>query len=208
VRTIRVLLATLVAVPLLAWSASALAITWILRDVERPVPSKEALTFVHRGLACIEPSPAQRVAIQHRPQLRGRTLTGIAKEVALRVWLDRRYEPDELIRLQGDTAWFGRGAYGVEAGARAWFGKPAKELSTAQAALLVGMLQYPAKTDPTRHHARALKRRQYVLGAWQLCGLIPPGTAISLESVSVLDGLLQFSQQTVRGHEGTALARP
>jgi hypothetical protein len=202
VRALRVSLATLVALGLLAYSASALSIWWLLREVDRPVPSKEALTFVHRGLACIERSAAEHVARQHRHVLRGRTLTRVLQELALRVWLERRYETDQLTRLQGDTAWLGRGAFGVEAGAEAWFGKPANELSTSQAALLVGMVQNPNGTDPTRAPAQALQRRQYVLGAWQRCGLVPAGTAIALESVSVLEGVRPRATATSDPDEG------
>jgi penicillin-binding protein 1A len=189
-RALRVLLATLIAVPLLAWSASEGAIALTLRDVDRPRAPKVAPSLAHRGLACVEGSSAKAVA---RLQLRNagwRSLERIPREWALTLWLTRRYESDELIRMQGDSMWFGRGARGLEAGSQAWFGKPLSELSSAQTALLVGMAQGPSNYDPTRHPGRAAQRRQFVLGKLQTCGLVPPGSAIAIHGTSAMDGVV------------------
>ena len=190
VRALRVLLATLVAVPLIAWSASEAAIAWVLRDVERPAAPKEAPTLAHRGLACVEPKAAFGVAAQRRARLGGPALARIAREWALALWLSRRYDSDELIRMQGDGTYLGRGAYGLEAGAQAWFGRPLNELSHAQAALLVGIASAPAQLDPTKNAEKAARRRQFVLGKLQTCGLIPPGSAIAIHGTSAMDGVV------------------
>ncbi len=189
-RALRVLLATLIAVPLLAWSASEGVIAWVLRDVDRPRAPKVAPTLAHRGLACVEGRTANVIA---RRQLMGtafRTLDRIPREWALTWWLTRRFDQDELARMQGDQVWLGRGATGLEAGAQAWFGRPLSELTSAQSALLVGLAPGPARYDPTKNAARAEKRRQYVLGKWQTCGLVPPGTEISIHGKSAMDGVI------------------
>ncbi|MDP3155649.1 MAG: transglycosylase domain-containing protein [Archangium sp.] len=187
--TLRVLLATLVAVPLLAYSAASLTIAFVLRDVALPVAPKKAPSLAHRGLACVTGSSARVVARHYRGS--GRFLEGIPVELALNVWLVHHFDDDQLIRLQGDRAWFGRQAYGLEAGARAWFGRSLEDLSIAQASLLVGMENSPHRFDPTLYPATAWRRRQLVLGKWQACGLVPPGTAIALEQSAVLSGVVR-----------------
>lgn len=190
VRALRVLLATLVAVPLFAYSVSEAAIAWVLRDVERPARPKLAPTLAHRGLACVEGTGERFIARYYGTSGGGRTMELRLRELALSVWLRRRFDPDELIRLQGDTMWFGRGSPGLEAGSQAWFGRPLRELTPAQAALLVGLAQGPARLDPTKHPEKAAQRRQFVLGKWQTCGLVPPGSAIAIHGTSAMNGVV------------------
>ncbi len=54
----------------------------------------------------------------------------------------------------------------------------------------MGLEQGPARLDPRKNAEKARGRRQHVLGAWQTCGIIPPGSAVTLESTSVLDGVI------------------
>lgn len=190
VNTLRVLLAALVAVPLLAYSATSLAIAFVLRDVALPVAPKKAPSLAHRGLACVTGSSARGVAAQQRRSMGGRPVDFIPVEFAMRVWLMHRFDEDQLIRMYGDRAWFGRRAYGLEQAAMAWFGRSLDELSTAQAALLVGMESSPHRFDPVLYPSTARRRRQLVLGKWQACGLVSPGTAIALEQTPVLQGVV------------------
>ena len=177
-----------VAVPLLAYSSTSLAIAFVLRDVALPVAPEKAPSLAHRGLACLTGSSARVVARQHRGST-GQPLELIPVELALNVWLLHRFDEDQLIRMQGDRAWFGRHAVGLEAGAQAWFGRSLEELSIAQTALLVGLENSPHRFDPIAYPATARRRRQLVLGKWQACGLVSPGTAIALEQTSVLEGV-------------------
>jgi hypothetical protein len=198
VRALRVLLATLIAVPLLAWSASEGAIAWVLRDVDRPARPTLAPSFAHRGLACIEGQSAYLISRPYVIRAGGKQLDHHLRNFAMGMWLKCRFDNDELIRLQGDSVWLGRGAFGLEAGAQAWFGKPLSELTPAQSALLVGFVQAPAIYDPTKHAERAARRRQYVLGKWQTCGLVPAGTEISIHGRSAMDGVIAPPPRAVR----------
>lgn len=71
-----------------------------------------------------------------------------------------------------NRAAFGSNLMGVEAAANGWFGKRAKDLGIGEAALLAGMVQSPSRFRPDRHLARALKRREYVLGRMFALGMI------------------------------------
>lgn len=203
-RALCVFFATLGFVALVAFATGSIAIEWILRDVPRPAAPSGAPTLAHRGLTCVAiPSnrgwlrtalvrhpAAEAIANRHTLPLKLKTLDRIAVQWALSVWLSRHYDDDQLARLAGDTVWLGRGAYGLDEAARAWFGEPLDRLSLAQSAVLVGLEQSPGSYDPSRAPERARRRRQYVLRAWETCGLIPLGSADTLAPTPVLDGVL------------------
>ncbi|MGH2722570.1 MAG: transglycosylase domain-containing protein, partial [Actinomycetota bacterium] len=63
-----------------------------------------------------------------------------------------------------NTVYFGRGAYGAEAGARAYFGKHAGELSLGEAAFVAGVIRSPERLQPDRSPEAAMAVRDEVLG--------------------------------------------
>lgn len=69
----------------------------------------------------------------------------------------------EILRLYINQVYLGDGKYGVEEAARGYFGKPAKRLTTAEAALLVGLVKNPEGYNPRRNAYRAIQRRNVVL---------------------------------------------
>lgn len=64
-----------------------------------------------------------------------------------------------------NIAYYGDGAYGVQAAAMHYFGVNAKDLNLAQAAMLAGLVQSPGDTDPINHPDAAIARRNVVLDA-------------------------------------------
>ena len=76
----------------------------------------------------------------------------------------RRSTPrTQILERYLNIAYFGSGAYGVEAASRHYFSKSAKDLTLPQAALLAGIVQQPSAFDPTQHADAALARRNIVL---------------------------------------------
>ena len=69
---------------------------------------------------------------------------------------------DEILELYLDHIYFGRGRYGIEEAARDSFGKSAKDLSIAEAALLAGTIACPESCSPRKDPKRALERRAFV----------------------------------------------
>ena len=92
-----------------------------------------------------------------------RTLWRKAREAVLAAKLERTADKDEILERYLNTVYFGRGAYGIEAAARVYFGTTAAELDLPQAALLVGLLRAPTSADPTEHPDVAEDRRASVL---------------------------------------------
>jgi membrane peptidoglycan carboxypeptidase len=94
---------------------------------------------------------------------RERTLSRKLREVAVALKLSRSYDKHEVLGFYLDTVYFGRGAYGIEAAARTWFGKPAAELTASEGAVLASLLRSPRAYDPERSPEQARERWRYVL---------------------------------------------
>ncbi|HEX9776090.1 MAG TPA: PBP1A family penicillin-binding protein [Actinomycetota bacterium] len=85
------------------------------------------------------------------------------KEAVLALKLERQRSKDEILSDYLNTIYFGRGAYGVEAASRTYFGHSVKDLTLPQSALLAGMIQAPESYDPAVDADAARARRDDVL---------------------------------------------
>ncbi|MDQ3932824.1 MAG: transglycosylase domain-containing protein, partial [Actinomycetota bacterium] len=103
-----------------------------------------------------------------------RTFRRKAKEAVLAVKLERRYSKDEILEFYLNTTYLGRGAYGIEAGARTYFGVPAQQLNLNQAATLAGLIRAPEHLDPAAEPDAANARRVYVLDGMVEEGWLSP----------------------------------
>ena len=92
-----------------------------------------------------------------------RTYKRKIREALLARRLEQELSKDEILELYLNTVYFGRGRYGIEEAARDSFGKSAKELTIAEAALLAGLLPNPEAYSPRHDLAKALSRRAFVL---------------------------------------------
>ena len=99
------------------------------------------------------------------------------QEVVLAVWLERKYSKDEILDLYLNRVYFGSGAYGVEAAAQRYFGKSARSVTLAEAALLAGLVKSPSKLAPTRNFDAAERRAQIVLAAMSDAGYVNDAAA-------------------------------
>ncbi|QXD15424.1 penicillin-binding protein 1C [Rhodocaloribacter litoris] len=102
----------------------------------------------------------------------GRSWTGKLAEAHLALRLELYLTKDEILTLWLNRAPFGNGATGIEAAAQTYFAKPARDLTPAEAAYLVGLPQRPSELDPFRHPDRARARQRYVLQAMEREGLL------------------------------------
>ncbi len=92
-----------------------------------------------------------------------RTLGRKVQEVLLALWLEARFTKDEILTLYLNRVYFGGGAYGVEAAARRYFNKSAREVTLAEGAMLAGLLKAPSRYAPTRDLELAQERAATVL---------------------------------------------
>ena len=92
-----------------------------------------------------------------------RTMARKLEEVIYAIWLEQRFTKDEILELYINRVYFGGGTYGVEAASQHYFGKPARDVTLPQAALLAGLLKAPSKYTPTRSVKLAASRVDEVL---------------------------------------------
>ena len=92
-----------------------------------------------------------------------RTFIRKIKEAVLAHRIDNSLSKNEILYLYLNQIYFGAGAYGVEAAARAYFDKHASELDLSEAALLAGLPKAPSRFSPIHHFAVARERQRYVL---------------------------------------------
>lgn len=79
------------------------------------------------------------------------------------VKLERNYTKDEIIAMYFNTVFYGSNAYGIRAAASTYFGKHPSQLTTEEAAMLVGLVNAPTMYSPIRNYERAVARRNHVL---------------------------------------------
>ncbi|HKE16757.1 MAG TPA: transglycosylase domain-containing protein, partial [Kofleriaceae bacterium] len=91
-----------------------------------------------------------------------RTVGNKIKEAILAMRLERALDKRAILEQYVNRACFGNGAYGIEAAARTYFGKPAASLSAGEATLLAVLPRAPTAYDPLRHLGAALARREHV----------------------------------------------
>jgi len=101
-----------------------------------------------------------------------RTLKRKVQEALLALWLEQKYTKDQILEMYLNRVYFGSGAYGVEAAARRYFNKSARDVDLAGAALMAGLLKAPSRLSPARDPQAAEDRAQIVLSAMRAQGMI------------------------------------
>ncbi len=99
-------------------------------------------------------------------------------EAILSLKLQKQLSKQEILQGYLNTIYFGRGAYGVQAAAQAYFGVDAQDLTLRQSAVIASVLNNPSEFDPANgksHRAALLARYRYVLAGHGLDGHHHPG---------------------------------
>ncbi|MCL6583752.1 MAG: PBP1A family penicillin-binding protein [bacterium] len=92
-----------------------------------------------------------------------RSLSRKIKEAILAIQIEQRYTKNEILELYLNQIYLGNGAYGVEAAARAIFGKSVRELTLPECAMIAGLAGSPGRYSPFADFYLALERRNHVL---------------------------------------------
>lgn len=86
------------------------------------------------------------------------------QEIVLAAELNRRFSKEDILEMYLNSVYFGEGAFGIENASYAYFGKPAKNLTLNESALLVGLLPAPSAYSPLSNgDTKALRRQNIVL---------------------------------------------
>ena len=111
------------------------------------------------------------------------TLERKIRELRYAIALEKKFTKDEILTRYLNIAYYGKGAYGVEAAALYYYGVKASQLNLAQAAMLAGLVQNPDTVNPVRSPSAALDRRDVVLNRMTELKLITPQEAQKAKKV-------------------------
>jgi penicillin-binding protein 1A len=116
-----------------------------------------------------------------------RTFGRKIREAVLALALEQKFSKDELLELYLNKVYFGGGAYGIDAASRKFFGHSAADLSTAEAAIIAGLVKAPSNYSPTADVKAAITRGKVVLGTMAATGVISQSEAaeIDLDDVKI-----------------------
>jgi penicillin-binding protein 1A len=114
---------------------------------------------------------------------RKKTIPRKIKEILTALRIERAYSKKEILEMYLNQSNFGKGAYGVQAAAQAYFNKDVRELTVLDCATLVGVLPAPNRYSRVDSPEFALARRNTVLEAMKDCGKLTSAVADSLEQL-------------------------
>ncbi|MEU9973546.1 transglycosylase domain-containing protein [Streptomyces sp. NPDC051014] len=98
-------------------------------------------------------------------------------EAMISLKLDNRMSKDQILEGYLNTSWFGRGTYGIQRAAQAYYGKDVSQLNASQAAMLASLLKGAGLYDPTlsqANHQRAVERWSWILDRMVKIGKLSP----------------------------------
>ncbi|GAA1913565.1 transglycosylase domain-containing protein [Nocardioides lentus] len=103
------------------------------------------------------------------------------RELRYAIAFEENHSKDWILERYLNIAYFGDGAYGIEAASETYFDKSAKDLNVKESALLAGLVRNPTGYDPTNSPERAQQRRNVVLNRMAELGVIPQPKANRLK---------------------------
>ncbi len=101
------------------------------------------------------------------------------EDAAVALKLEGRYSKQQILAAYLNSLYFGEGAYGVSAASERYFAVRPRNLDSAQASMLAGLIQAPSAYDPFHHPARARRRQIEVLRALVSDGFLTEGEAVA-----------------------------
>ena len=135
------------------------------------------------------------------------TLSRKLKELVIALKISREFSKDEILESYLNTIYFGRGAYGIEAAAKAYFGVSIDKVNPAQGALLAAVIKSPEYYDPAVTPSESKDRWEYVVDGMVDTGKLTqaqadqlkfPSTIKTRNTSSVLDGPLGLVWRQVK----------
>lgn len=103
---------------------------------------------------------------------RERTFLRKFNEILLALDIERKLTKEQILELYINKIYLGHRAYGIQAAAQVYYGKPVQALSLSQLATIAGLPKAPSAFNPVTNPARALARRDWILSRMQELGYI------------------------------------
>src|ERR1700686_5092151 len=119
------------------------------------------------------------------------------QEAMLAVQIERRFTKQQIFTLYANQIYLGHGVYGFQGASEYYFGKPAKQLTLAEAALLAGLPKAPGLYSPINHPDRATRRRNLVIN-----GMLEDGKITARQAIEARNQPIELKLQ----HDPNSLA--
>lgn len=94
------------------------------------------------------------------------------QELILARWLEKHFTKKQILNIYMNRVFFGNGAYGINAAAKRFFNKQAKDLNLREAAILAGSLKAPSRYNYLKNKKLAIERSEVVLSLMKRAGTI------------------------------------
>lgn len=125
---------------------------------------------------------------------------GKAREAILALKIAQAQDKDQVLCNYMNTIYLGRGTYGIQAAAKAYFGKEAKDLTVSEAAMLAGIIPSPSSWDPAVDPEQAQARFTRVLRIMQEDGYITAQEQQEAQFPQTIEYTQQNSYQGANGY--------
>ncbi len=130
-----------------------------------------------------------------------KTFTRKIKELILSYRLESQFSKDEILEMYFNEIPYGSTLYGIEAAGQSFFGKKTKNLSLAEAALLVSLPKAPSYYSPYGNHREELvARSHFILDEMVKSGFISPNQAKEAKDYDILKNVLPYREKIIAPH--------
>ena len=124
-----------------------------------------------------------------------RSLHRKGQEMLLALWLEHTFTKDQILELYLNRVYFGAGTYGVDAAAKKYFGRSARDVTIYQAAMLAGLLKAPSRFNPFNDKALAKARAELVINNMVAAGALTEAEADAISEASAPSMAAQAGNQ-------------
>ncbi|HEU4825306.1 MAG TPA: PBP1A family penicillin-binding protein [Dongiaceae bacterium] len=124
-----------------------------------------------------------------------RSLHRKGQEMLLALWLEHTFTKDQILELYLNRVYFGAGTYGVDAAAKKYFGRSARDVTIYQAAMLAGLLKAPSRFNPFNDKALAKARADLVIRNMVAAGQLTEAEAEAISEASAPSVAAQTDNQ-------------
>ncbi|MFB7720453.1 transglycosylase domain-containing protein [Nocardia sp. NPDC056100] len=135
-----------------------------------------------------------------------RTLSRKMRELIIAAKMSRQWSKDDILAAYLNTIYYGRGAYGISAAAKAYFGKPVPELNLGESAVLASVVRTPSILDPETHLPQLRARWAYVLDGMVDMGVLSRADRAAVQFPEIVPAT-EVGDNIPRGPEGLIRAQ-
>jgi 1A family penicillin-binding protein len=130
-----------------------------------------------------------------------KTYTRKIRELALSIQIERKFSKDQILKMYFNEIPYGSTAYGIQSAAQTYFGKNAKDLDLAEAALLASVPKAPTYYSPRGSHTDDLvSRQQYILDGMVEEGYITEEEAEAAKQIDILAKVIEKKESITAPH--------